>query len=102
MVRDTLSPGLQGSKSAPGPKGFLRNVFAQMYLASKLPPDILDDNYLTRPPPDRTQVAEETQAIPDNGDTDFLSVFLLIDVRASPSFTSWVNGYDNWSQPRLV
>ena len=42
MDGGTLGSGLHGSKSGPGPKGLLQNVFAQMCLASKVPPDILD------------------------------------------------------------
>ena len=45
--------------------------------ASKLPPDILDNNYLNMPPPNRTQLLEETQAIHSEGDADFLLLFFF-------------------------
>ena len=67
----------------------------------KLPPDVLDDNCLNRLP--KSRLLEETQAIPNEGSIDHLSLlFLLIDVGASPPFISQVNGYDNWSQLSLV
>lgn len=63
--------------------------------ASKLPPDILD-NGLNRPPSNK-------QVIPSKGETDShsLSLFLLIDVGASPSFISQINSC-KWSQLWLV
>ena len=42
MDRGNLGPGPQGSKSGPRPKDLLQNVFAEMCLVTKLPPDILD------------------------------------------------------------
>lgn len=47
---------------------------------------------------------EETQAIPNEGDADTLTVypvrlrFLWLYGDVSPSFIPGVNGYDNWSQ----
>lgn len=69
--------------------------------ADKLSPDILDDSCLNRPP--KSRLLEETQAMPNEGSTDHLSLFLfLIDVEAFPSFISQTDGSDNWSQLSLV
>lgn len=72
MDRGTLGLGLQGPNSGNGPKGLLQNQ------ADKLPPDILDDNYLNRPSPDRIQVAGGNTDSPNEGDADPLSLFLLL------------------------
>lgn len=57
---------------------------------------------LNTPPPNRTQLLKERQAILDKRDTDCFSLFLpLTDVMASSSFISWAKGY-TWSQLWLV
>lgn len=43
-------------------------------LASKLPPDILGNNCINRPPLDKIRLLGGTQVIPDKGDTDSLTV----------------------------
>ena len=59
-------------------RSLLQNVFA-----NQPPPDLLDTDSLIVPPPNRHSL-------------------LLLHVGASPSFISYVNGYDNRSQLWLV
>lgn len=62
MDRDTLSPGLHGTKAGLCLKVLLQNVFG--HYSIYYPPDILDD-YLNRPPPNKPTLLKDTKAIPD-------------------------------------
>ena len=71
--------------------------------ADELPPDILD-GCLNRPRLEKPRLLEEAQAIPNERDSDTLTVppdrlrLLWLCVGASPSFIPGVIECDNWSQ----